>query len=191
MAWYRAITPEAQWMAWWGTKEPFSPVVFGWLTTTSCNAGSTTRVRFSSTCFRCAMMSAFWRKNTIPKNTASWEIFRRRSLIWHLSTVLSTLVASKRGQRTTVAKLNRRANGAQTWLLLSPQHAPLWCVGGFVDVWQCGSAKHTILDRSIVNGKNPGPVRVPERGMKKAGSSCRQLATQPYHRTKKTGHLPA
>src|SRR5215467_179234 len=108
MAWSRVITPEARWMAWRGTKDPFSPVVFGWLTTISSKAGSTRRVHSSSTCFRCATMSAFWRKNTMPKNIGSWEIFRRRSLTLHSSTVLTTSVpASKRDRPTTAAKLNR------------------------------------------------------------------------------------
>src|SRR5215472_7561134 len=108
MAWSRAITPEAQWMAWRGTKDPFSPVVFGWLTTTSCKVRSTKRVRFSSTCFRSATMSAFWRKNTMPKNIGSWEIFRRRSLTSHSSTVLTTSApASKPNRPTTAAKLSR------------------------------------------------------------------------------------
>src|SRR5215470_10501823 len=108
MAWWLAITPEAQWMAWRGTKDPFSLVVFGWLTTISCKARSTKRVRFSSTCSRCATTSAFWRKNMMPKNIDSWEIFRRRSLTSHSSTVLTTSApASTPDRPTTAAKLNR------------------------------------------------------------------------------------
>src|SRR5215471_15399588 len=103
MAWSRGITPEAQWMAWWGTKDPFSPVVFGWLITTSCKAGSTKHVRFSSTCSLCGTMSAFCRKNTMPKNSGSWEIFRKRSLISHSSTVLTTSAAASKPNRPTTA----------------------------------------------------------------------------------------
>src|SRR5215467_3546341 len=107
MVWSRAIAPEAQWMAWRGTKDPFSPVVFGWLTTTSCKAGSTKRVRSSSTCFHCATMSAFWRKNTMRKNIGSWEIFRRRSLTLHSLTVLTTSAPESKPDRpTTAATLN-------------------------------------------------------------------------------------
>ena len=51
----------------------------------------------------------------MPKNTASWEIFRRRSLILRSSTVLSTsALESRPGQPTTVAKQNRKANEGWT-----------------------------------------------------------------------------
>jgi GH15 family glucan-1,4-alpha-glucosidase len=90
------------------TKVPFSPVAFGWLITISCKAGSTRHAPSSSTCFRCATMSDFWRKNTMPKNTANWETFHRLSLISRSSTVPTTSAQLSTPDRTTtVAKLKR------------------------------------------------------------------------------------
>jgi GH15 family glucan-1,4-alpha-glucosidase len=65
-------------------------------------------VHFSNSCCRCATMSAFWRKNTMPKNTGSWGIFRRHSLISHSLIVLTTsALALKLDLPMTVAELTR------------------------------------------------------------------------------------
>jgi GH15 family glucan-1,4-alpha-glucosidase len=84
-----------------GNEGAFLACSFWMVDNTSSKAESRKRVRFSSTCFRCATMSAFWRKNTTPKNNASWEIFRRRSLILRLSTVLTTSALAPKPERPT------------------------------------------------------------------------------------------
>jgi hypothetical protein len=64
-------------------KEYFFRARFGWLIVGIFSAGKKKRGNYSSACSICGTTWDCYPKNTIPSQSASWEIFLRPSLTSH------------------------------------------------------------------------------------------------------------